>query len=434
MGSKLDSALDTPRRPAGPLTEATVVLIDGNSIAVLAGHRDEKFCHIEAFEHLELDEPVEVTKRLHHPVFMDTYFRFLSGKDHISRVLGHIFRKPVFQKPTVAVLSSEKTVLAEVQGPKVPKSRKGRQAKLLQQLLPLNPYDYPCAVVMSEADGKQNQSMTQVLRVRLADLLPFNKVIAEHAPKYHGSIPALRASTNIIQLLHEGSEDQPVTLCDVGKLRTLYTTALPGGRILHNAIPVGLAGDHLNTARSYLPTIDHLMRLEKALGVLLLSPETSTSFPVESGKKGPGSPQIDCTRFASQIARYHLRSFDANLKEYLADPTHSSGVHYLSGRASRLPGLRQFMEAVIAAPLRRIDRRPIPGISLASGIKWSDLADNLLLVGALLEATSPDATFFSSEDGDFFSPPQNSGRHCSIATMDEGKLYVFEQRLEITPA
>ncbi|MEO8377609.1 MAG: hypothetical protein ABI579_08050, partial [Candidatus Sumerlaeota bacterium] len=417
MTNKNDSASATTAPVSAALAEAVVVQIDGNSLSALSGRRENGVIYIDALEHLELDEPVEVTKRLHHPVFMDTYFRFLSGKDTISRVLEHFFRNPLFKRPAVALLSPEKSILNELNGPSAERSKRARQSKLINQLLPINPYDYPCAIRMEEVPGSDpRHSMTRVVRVRLADLLPFNKVIAAHASSYHGAVIALQAASNVLHLLASQSPDTTITLCDVGKLRTLYSTALPDGRVLHNAIPVGLAGDHLNSARSYTPTIEYLMKLDKALGSLLLSPETSTSFPGDTSKSGgPGSPQVDCTRFASQIARYHLRSVEAHLRDqesYDSQDSSLPSIHYIGGRSSRLPGLRAFVEGVIGAQLRRVDRRPIPGIALAPGIKWSDVADNMLLLGGLLEATKRGALLFSAGESEFQAINPNAEKAC----------------------
>ncbi len=425
--------------PAGSaLTEAVVVQIDGNSLSALSGRSENGIVYVDALEHLELDEMVEVTKRLHHPVFMDTYFRLLSGKETIGRVLEHFFRNPLFARPAVALLSPEKSIVAELNGPPTERSKKGRQAKLIQQLLPLNPYDYPCGVRMEEHGGRDGKfSTTRVTRLRLAELMPLNSAVSPYASSFHGVVVGLSAAENVVRLLAKQNPDTAVTICDVGKLRSLYSTALPDGRVLHNAIPVGLAGDHLNSARSYTPTIDYLMKLDKAVGSLLLSPETSTSIPGDTSRSGgPGSPQVDCTRFASQIARYHMRSVEAHLRdqkpnESLDGPVPS--VHYIGGRASRLPGMRAFVEAVIGAPLRRIDRRPISGIALAPGIKWADVADNALLLGGLIEATKPDGCFVSTGESEFQTVNPSSQQACSISALNENTLYVFEQKLEIIP-
>ncbi|MCC6546282.1 hypothetical protein IT570_03850 [Candidatus Sumerlaeota bacterium] len=421
------------------LAEAVVVQIDGNSLSALSGRNENGIIYIDALEHLELDEMVEVTKRLHHPVFMDTYFRCFAEKETISRVLGHFFRDPIFKRPAVALLSPEKALVGELNGPPTERSKKGRQAKLIQQLLPINPYDYPCAIRMEEhASQDGRHSVTRVTRVRLADLLPLNKSVASQASSYHGAVIGLHAAANVLNHLAKQGTGGAVTLCDVGKLRTLYSTVFPDGRILHNAIPVGLAGDHLNSVRSYTPTIEHLVKLDKALGTLLLSPETSTTFPGESSKSGaPGSPQVDCTRFTSQIARYHLRSVEAHLS---TGPNHSTAddanqnVHFIGGRASRLPGMRAFVEAVIGASLRRLDRRPIPGIALAPGIKWSDVGDNALLLGGFLEVVKPDGLLISTGESEFHTVSPNAQQACSVNALCESTLYVFEQKLDVLSA
>ncbi|CAN5265199.1 hypothetical protein BH09SUM1_BH09SUM1_15380 [soil metagenome] len=404
----------------------TVVQVDGNSIAAVAASRDGNKVRIEAIEHIELDRLVEVTKRLNHQIFMHVNFCLLVDKELIHARLKDILGKKVFRNPSIMLIGSEKTVIVEETGVDTDDARMGRRESLLAANHSSNPYDYPAIILFQENTVGHRMSATRLFRMRLADYLPLSQIISSLAKPFLGAVTELGASARIIKLLSTTDENKPVTLCNVGKLRTLYTTLLPDGHTMFNPIPVGLARDDMHYFDSISPDAEKLQQLESAIGSLLFPPDV-TPAPVVNALQG--SPQSDCTRIASQISHYAVRSFSESLRRDKAERSWP-GAHYLSGRGSRLPGLRQYMESKLETELRRVDRRPIAGIELAPGLKWAEVGDNLLAVGACIEALRPEKETLGVLPESFFPAPTDDLRS-SVPAMVSDRLYVYEQRGEM---
>lgn len=401
----------------------TAIMVDGNSFVAASGRHDGENLHVENLMHMELDRLVEVTRRLRHPIFMDVGFSHYPGRDLITERLRDTLARPEFDHPVVIVVSPDKLRVEEITGPNDEKSKKNRAKALLLGSLPFNPYEFP-SVIQLQQTNMGDHGVTRVIAARLADTLPLVNAVREVDGRFAGLISGLSASAEIVNRLIGVDENQYVILSDVGKLRTLYTVKHPDGRIHYSPIPVGLARDDVHYFKAIAPSATQLIELGHSLGNLLFPPE-STPSPLFSGYIS--SPQIDCTRFAIQISRYAARCLDG---QNCNSEHPEKVVHYLAGRASRLPGLRPYMEARLNHNVRRIDRRPLSGIRVANKLHWGDLADSLSPVGALIEAVKPGLNSHGLLRGKLHAPPIRR-EVCTIGKIEENQLYVFERKIEM---
>ena len=416
-----------PDVPLRPDMRLTAIMIDGNSIGAMAGSvKANGTVVVEAIRHYELDRLVELTRRLRHPIFMDVSYSFFPERELIADRLRDILSTPPFNNPVIALLAPEKIRTAETVGRPTPAGCRERLEKLLTEHLPFNPYEYPALLTYQDVELDTQHDLTRLSVARLADLLPLPQVVRAAGGEYIGIVAATAAASHVIRLMAPKEQSEPVLLCDVGKLRTLYTTLMPDGTIQHYPIPVGLARDDMHYFKSIAPSTDKLVQMQHSLGKLFFPPEVTPS-PLFSGYAS--SPQIDCTRLAVQITRYAQRSIEATLKDI-----HGAflGSHYISGRASRLPGLRDYIEARLHGKVRRIDRRPLRSVDVADGVTWGEVGDNVLLLGALLEAFRPNAKLGPAlMAGELVMPPLQQSS-CTIAKLKADVLYVFEQKIDIS--
>ncbi len=404
----------------------TIIEIDGNSIGALAMAQDGDKLVVEASHHVELDKLVEVVEKMRHPVFMDLPKSNFPDVQLLASRLKDIFSQEVYRNPVVAVLGGEKFHRAMEIGEESDLGRDKRRKKLLNSNLPINPLVYPCVIAFREENAGPGKSMTVLLKIRLMDLFPIGVLLEKYAPRYLGAVTAQTATANLLQVLSEQDDSgKPTSLCNVGKMRTLYSTWDAQGRFTHDEIPVGLARDDMHYFRSISPVTAQLNRMKIALGSLFFPPEVTPS-PLFTG--WASSPQIDCTRFAIQVSHYAERSFGMDPRRDI-DSVEEGRNFYLTGRASRIVGLRQFLENKIGVTLRRIDRRPIKGVELANDVKWADLADNVIPFGAGLQVLKPRRQSIGLITHKFLPPPMKDG-YCTVGEMADGALYVFEQRVE----
>lgn len=407
----------------------TAVYVDGNSVscASMAGGEDGSLL-VEGLCHHEEEEFFETARRLHHPVFMDVDCAVFNRKERLGEVIGGLLGARRGNYPVIGVLAPEKTFTREQTGPLPGQGSGERWRSLLREYLPANPFDFPAAFLLEEEHDPAVGARSRLLRFRMSDLLPFEQILRGVAPAYAGLVPAQRSLRRMATLLWEGAGHAPTTLCDVGKLRTIYATVPPAGGCEENCIPVGLARDDRHYFRSMTPTIEGVQRAAMATGKLIL-PSEAAQLSLHPGESS--TPQGDATRMAIQVSRYAARSMENSLAACHGEGEGYPGAHYLTGRASRVPGLRQYMEGTIRTPLRRIDRRPIDGLTLAGGVTWADVADCLLPLGACLDALdsrpAPGALL-----NDVGEPLTFRGRLCTVADLQPGQLYLLEQGTQFT--
>lgn len=406
----------------------TAVDIDGNSIGALAMSISGGRIRVDDAHHVELDKLVEVVEKLRHPVFMDLPRSNFPDVQLLASRLKDIFSKKEFQNPVVAVLGGEKVHRATLVGEESDAGKQFRRAKLLNANLPINPLVYPCVIAFREEQVAPGKSMTVLIKIRLMDLFPIGVLLEKYAPQYLGAVTAQTAVANTLHMMAEHDEKQrPIMLCNIGKLRTIYSTWDPKGCFSHHEIPVGLARDDMHYFKSISPVTAQLNRMKIALGSLFFPPEVTPS-PLFAG--WASSPQIDCTRFGIQVAHYAERSFHID-DDTPREP--QDQLFYVSGRASRIMGLRQFLEIKTGVPLRRVDRRPIEGVEISDDVKWADVADNILSFGAAVQVLNPRRESIGLITRKFLPPPITD-EMCTPSEMKDSELYVFEQRVDIEGA
>jgi hypothetical protein len=200
-----------------------------------------------------------------------------------------------------------------------------------------------------------------------------------------GMVTGDRALNEVFSYMGRMDTSRPLALVDVGKLRTLYLGGFLGRPLFIHAIPVGLARDDQHYFTSITPTLAHLDAIDRQLGTLLFPPDATPS-PVFDPLIS--TPQVDCTRFSMQVARYA----DRTRRDLLGMTGGSNSVFYVTGRASRLPGFRRYLESKTSVRFRRLDRRPVDGIHLEGNVTWPDVSDHLLPIGAALAYHRREAT------------------------------------------
>lgn len=402
----------------------TAVSIDGNSIGVMAAEAVNGKLNVLATKHRELDALLEVIKRLRHPIFMNVNLSWFPEKEKVKALVAEMLEEPVFRNPLIGLLPAEKIGAYEVSGEEGEDAARVRRDALLDSHAPSDPFSYPCTVLFQEFEVSPGHYGTRMWVARLAEIVPQLEILQATGLEVVGLLPAARAAHQLIQRVESDLAGQPVTICHVGKLRTMYSTRLPDDHVLHNPIPVGLARDDVHYFESIKPTVASLISLKERLGSLLLPPETTPS-PI--GSRWASTPQLDCTRFASQISRYALRAMKAN-RDTTNGEWPTAGIHYLSGRGSRFPGLDNYMKVRIQGDVRLLERAAIPSVGFAEGVDWEEARDNLLCIGALCEGALGSSEGSVLITGDFKSLGNSGHEKRSFPNLKAGVVYVLEQR------
>lgn len=407
-------------------TGICAVYVDGNSISGVSARKLADKVEVIAATHRDSTEFHEITRRKHHPIFMDVDSSMFRRRESLVEAISSIIDEIGDDLPVVGVLAPEKLYHHERTGEKSEKSRHHRLLSLLREHRPVNPFDYPSTVYIEETDvPESSHSRTSINRIRLTDLLPLDQVLSQCCGNYLGLIPAQTAITAAVRPVWEFRPPAPLTICDVGKLRTIYSTILPDGKPVHHTIPVGLARDDKYYFESLTPTREAVQELAREQGRLFL-PAEATPLPLTTNFMR--APQFDLTRMALQVSRYAVRSLEFSLEAWREGGSFA-GAHFLSGPGSRIPGLRQYIEEKTRTPLRRFDRRPIPGVTLAPQLKWADIGDAMFTLGAcmsfLRDAPSPQLIRVNQSGG------RSPARLGAVASLEQGKLYVLEQAMTL---
>ncbi|MCC5876685.1 MAG: hypothetical protein JJU11_10750 [Candidatus Sumerlaeia bacterium] len=402
------------------------VYVDGNSISGVSARKKEGKVEVIAATHRDSAEFHEMNRRKHHPIFMDVDSSVYKRRESLIEAISSIVREIGPGLPVIGVLAPEKLFHHERTGENSEKARHHRLLSLLREYRPVNPFDYPSTLFIEEtAVPETNESRTAINRIRLTDLLPLDQVISQCCDNYVGLIPAQTAVTAAVRPVWEFRPPAPLTICDVGKLRTIYSTILPDGKPIHHSIPVGLARDDKYYFESFTPTREAISALARELGKLFL-PAEATPLPLTTNFMR--APQFDLTRMALQVSRYAVRSLEYSLEAWKEDGTFP-GAHFISGGGSRVPGLRQYIEEKTHTPLRRFDRRPIPGITLAEGLKWADISDSIFSLGACMsllnDGPSPKLISMKPSLGDL------PLKMCTVSKLVQRRLYVLEQTTQL---
>lgn len=374
-----DQGRDVSTTNSGVFTpDYVVVQIDGNSImaaavSVTPGGRGQ----VHGVRTIELPALVHRVVRRRHPIHMDVSCLEYSDSRKIQAAIEKIVSEPLFRdRRLVGVFMPDVAVHQSATGPATADARRERRRRLIRSVQHANPIWYPSIFSIHEETLPDGQERIRIWNARLADVVATATQFERTGQKFAGMVVGMRAGEEVLSLLDEADRQRTVSLVNIGKLHTLYLGGRSGTALFGHAIPVGLARDDVHYFESMAPCMDGVRRLHRAQGAVLLPPDATPS-PLFDPRRS--TPQLDMTRFASQVARFACRT----LQEDWIPHGGSEGVqHYLTGHASRVPGLREYFDQKTGLKFRRFDRRPITGLRLSPGVDWPDVADHLLLIGA----------------------------------------------------
>lgn len=394
---------------------ATALWIDGNSISAAAVQGFGDSFRLLAAKTVEASSLVERVLRLSHPIFMEAAAIDMQQgpafREALEQVLGH-FDWP---RPIVGVFPAGLTALAREPASNGKAKGKRSLAAGLRQVLGPNPLLYPRLFEASEGAGGR-----EFWAARLDDAALVGERLSSSMPGFDGLVSGRRALRQILRLCESEAHDLPITLVDAGKLWTHYASVFGGRVLMDQAIPVGLARDDQHYYTSLSPTLANVRKLSSAMGSILY-PADATPSPLFDPRQS--SPQIDSTRFALQVARYAAR---VECEILSVHPQTPALVFYLSGMASRVPGMRDYLEARSGIHFLRFDRRRIPGVDLAPGLNWSIAADHLIPIGAAMaylnRAESPSGMLLRGRRPQPVSPEQ-----VRAGDIEPGQLLVVDR-------
>jgi len=401
----------------------TACMIDGATIAATAVERTDDGFRVLATEVVELPRLVETIERDHHPIHMDLSKIEYREPDTIQAIFDVIFAEEVFRNLVVGVFPPDGVTELTMTGAATPDDSSARRRTLLKRIQWSNPYRYPSLFSIQESAATEGISTTRVVEVRLDDFIHCASQFERLGTQFLGLVTGQRASSAFIQRLPEWTHNQPVTIIDVGKNRTLYSTRVPSGRTLYNSIPVGLARDDVHRFTAIPPSIELIAEMQDRIGGMILLPPEATPTPLFAARKS--TPQIDATRFAIQIARFANRTLESAPAQLGYEETDPSGILYLIGRGARLPGLPSYLYSWTELDIYSFETAPLRDISLADGVVWPRISDSPTTLGAAI------AWFERREDwfGQFLRERRIrrlQGNTLNAAELENDTLYVSE--------
>jgi hypothetical protein len=397
----------------------TTIHIDGNSVGTATGAcADDGTLELAHLAHGEATALFEVARRVRHPVFMDVTAWLLTDKQALTETIRATLPHPDEANPVAVVMPGDKVRVSALEGPA--DEAMARRRRLLTDSRSINPLDFPAAVRIDELPLGDGRWRTRLVRMRLADLIPLVELLRSMGYVVESVVPAHAALEQIGRLMGEAHPGEPLGIIDIGKLRTAYSIApASGAAMAHHVIPVGLARDDQSYFTSLPLTVGGIASLVATQTALLLSAD-STPLPILSVDRG--TPQLEATRMALQVGRFAGRALEASLGG--RDSSGGwPGVYYIAGRGSRMPGLRQYLEARLRTRLRRVDRRPLPRITLPANARWADVADCLAPVGALIALAGSEAPVITLAAPPLPMPAPSG----TVEDITPGVLYVLEQ-------
>jgi hypothetical protein len=414
---------------ASPMPDSvTACLLDGNTLGMVALARDGPRVRVDRAEVIELPRLAEITERVRHPIFMDVHVIHYVDPEAIRSGFRELMRNPVFQRPVVGLFPAEKASETRLVGPATEAARRERRAVLLARVMAANPYYYPSAAAITEIPAGEGQSETRLYVTRLEDLIACAMQYEAIGQPFLGVVIGQAAASALARRAPASLCGDAVNFLDIGKLRTVYTLRRPNGEIVHYPIPVGLARDDMYYFASFEPTIDAVSALARLNGRILFPPEFTPS-PLFRARKG--SAQIDCTRFAVQVARFARRALTGNSSES-RDDSEDAGLstNFVLGRARRLPGLDLYLSSWTAMRFHNLGDVPLEGVTLAPGVTWEAVADAGGALGAGLAYFDCDASRYGLFLRDRRPKRLSHEKHLDVTTLEDSQVYVFEHAYE----
>ena len=354
--------------------------LDGDRLALISGERHGGEFRVTHAEHRRLPRPFERIRRLRHPVYLDSDLAIFPEEEYLQAELNRLLSAVPEDVPVLTVLAPDKERREALKGPRSPEEQALRRSKLLRRALPASPYDYPCLVVMKDAEREAGASCTRLLSIRMAELLPMQRLVRNAGREHWGTIPGLTAANALAYSLREAMSVEQLNLMDCGALRTLFVTSGEIATSRNNVIPVG----YLSTRKS--------------------------------GEMFTHEPEREIPHFARRFVRETVPGPDRDGNLSLCLLGFPDPIASLSGRIAEATGYTpaDIPQEVLAA--------------IAEG--WPEgvpFAPASLALGGLLAMIPRAPEQFGPLRGDLVSPPLANGK-CAVSRMKDGRLYVFEQR------
>ncbi len=358
---------DTPR--------VTGVCIDGNTLSAAALSYSSSEPVVEAVGTVELERLVERVDRITHPIFMDMDVLHYVDRNSLQRGLAELLSDPALRNPIMAVFPADCAKAAAESGSSADHMDRVTRG-ILSTAQSSNPNRYPRIVGVETAPAPDGEE-THVWSARLSDVLACTDQFHSLGLPFLGVVTGKRALAEAMNPVCGQDGSGARTLIDVGRLRSVYVGAAGGAVRFVHAIPVGLARDNTHYFNSLPPRLSEVEHLQQNYGTLFLPAHGTPSGLFESGNP---SPQVDCTRLAVQISRFAHRVVKNVWREAVG---HAGELRIsLSGRPSRIAGLKEFVSAQIGVPVTALDASPIPGLGVAGDVGWSAATDHLMPIGA----------------------------------------------------
>lgn len=358
----------------------TAVSIDGNTLQAAAVSLDAgATVNVHKLATMELDELVERVSRASHPIFMDVDFIEYPDQEYLHRALRALVEEPEFDNPFVGVMPAESVQEWRREGLDEPGRRERRLLRGLQSFQSANPYAYPKMFGYSVLKTAPGVIDVEIWSSRFDDVTvvaeQYTALINPRRP-FRGLVTGRRAIREMLFQMSEATGEDPVTMIDLGKLRTVYSGQQRGRPVFTQAIPVGLARDDVHYFRAVPIRTDEVIQLADEVGSLLYPPDVTPS-PLFDPQVS--SPQVDCTRFSVQVARYAYRV----LHDLWSERAEAHEVRcVLTGLPTRLTSLRDFIEAKTGAPMFKLERSLLPRFQLGPGLNWNHVGYHCVPIGA----------------------------------------------------
>lgn len=386
---------------------------DGYEIAGLAGHEGEDL--------------LEVVERIHHPIYMDmfcaTYPQPGKVLDIVNRLLDQMGPGA---RQTVGCMAGETMRFYHVLCAPEPKAYRAALRDLVGKVRGDNPLHYPAIFIFRHYENVTQDGRDQLsLSVgHVTEIRRYSELIGKLDLELIAISNSRQALASAGALLATEDPGEATLICDVGRLRTHYTALAASRLIFCHSIPVGIARDDIHFFHSLPLRMKELTALLDRAGPLLM-PADITPPPLFDPNLS--TPQLDCTRFASLVARYEIRAEERVAREA---PDVRIARRVLSGIPSRLRGFRAFLENRCAQRFLRPERLSLPKLAFREEKFRDRLADFLIPTGATLRAMGARATGVTATPFGG-AAPRVLGEKIDLDSLEPGVAYQVERPFQI---
>ncbi len=355
--------------------------LDGDRLALAVTEESSDGLRVLHADHRRLPHPFERIRRLRHPVYLDSDLAIYTSEAFLQEELKRILEPVPADIPVLTVLAPDKERREALEGSCGEEEQTSRRRQLLRRLLPASPYDYPCLVVMQEQDREAQVCCTRVISVRMAELLPMQRLVINTGRRHWGTIPGLTAASVLASRLCAAMGLTRLSLMDCGALRTLFISTVDITTTRNNVIPVG-----------YLSTR-------------------------HAGDRFAREPEEEIPHFAAR--------FLSDMITVRGELDGSEGLCLL-GSSGSITSLEERVAGAIGRTPAVVSEEAVSRLvkDWPAEIPFAAVS---MAVGGLLAAGDGVPRQFGPLHGKMVSPPLSEGK-CALWRMKDRRMYVFEQR------